>query len=294
LEGREQTLAVARIQGNIEQGLKWNPAFQQTTVDLYRDLSRAAGGERKLDLIIWPESATPFYFQDAGPLAHTVGQVPPDTGALLLFGSPAYEPSGPDFRYLNSAFLLSAEGGMLGRSDKVHLVPFGEYVPFGRWFPFIDKLVVGIGDFSPGTITPLPMNGHQAGVLVCFEGIFPELAREHVRKGADLLVNITNDAWFGHSSAPWQHLAMTRFRAVENRIWVARAANTGITAFITPAGRITAQTPLFETASLVDTVGLGAAPTLYGRLGDLIPAIFLGLTLIGIFWLRRGRRERHG
>lgn len=294
LEGREKTLQVALVQGNIEQGLKWNPAFQQTTVDIYRNLSRSAGGARAPELIVWPESATPFYYQDRSFLADQVTGVARDTGAFLLFGSPAYERSELDYRYLNSAFLLSAEGGVLGRSDKVHLVPFGEYVPFGRLFPFIDKLVVGIGDFSPGVINPLPMNGSKAGVLVCFEGIFPELAREHVRQGADLLVNITNDAWFGRSSAPWQHLAMTRFRAVENRIWIARAANTGISAFITPAGRVTAHTPLFETAALTETVGLGATPTFYGRIGDLIPALFLGLGVFGLILLRFPRRGKNG
>jgi apolipoprotein N-acyltransferase len=171
---------------------------------------------------------------------------------------------------------------VLGRSDKVHLVPFGEYVPLGRLLPFIDKLVVGIGDFSPGTIEPLPLDGHRLGVLVCFEGIFPELARESVAKGSELLVNITNDAWFGRSSAPYQHLAMTRFRAVENRVWVARAANTGISALISPSGRIPAQTKIFETTVLAGKVGLGARPSFYTRHGDVLPTIMLALSGIGL------------
>jgi apolipoprotein N-acyltransferase len=288
LDGRERTLPVTLIQGNIDQSVKWNPANQQNTVAIYRRLSLAAIGEQRTDLIIWPESATPFYFQDAGPLNDAVVATARTANAWLLFGSPAYEFVNRRSRYLNSAFLLSAEGQTLGRSDKVHLVPFGEYVPLGKYLPFIDKLVVGIGDFSPGTIRPLPMNGAEVGVLVCYEAIFPELAREWVRQGSDLLMNITNDAWFGRSSAPYQHLAMTRFRAIENRIWIARAANTGISAFIAPSGRITARSPIFETLYLQSEVGLGARPTLYTRFGDTLPASFL---LISLVWLVRTRRR---
>jgi apolipoprotein N-acyltransferase len=132
------------------------------------------------------------------------------------------------------------------------------------------------------------MNGARIGVLVCFEGIFPELARDYVRKGSDLLVNITNDAWFGRSSAPYQHLAMSRFRAVENRVWVARAANTGISAIVAPSGRIVAQSALFERLSLRGTVGLGARPTLYTRYGDVLPTLLL---IVAAWWLIRTRRR---
>jgi apolipoprotein N-acyltransferase len=149
-------------------------------------------------------------------------------------------------------------------------------------------LVQGVGDFSPGTITPLPLNGGRLGVLVCYEGIFPELAREHVRLGADLLVNITNDAWYGRTSAPYQHLSMARFRAIENRIWLARAANTGVSAFVSPAGVISGSTPIFSTTFVNGTVGLGSSPTLYGRIGDLPAILCLAL---GIVWLARTRER---
>ncbi len=290
LDGREEKLEVALIQGNIDQAEKWDPARRHSTVRLYNKLSLSASQKGKTDLIIWPESATPFYFQEGGALGREVVSTALSSGAYLLFGSPAYEMINRTPSYLNSSFLLSAQGNVLGRSDKVHLVPFGEYVPFGRFFPFIDKLVAGIGDFSPGTVSPLPMNGHQAGVLICFEGIFPELARDYVRRGSDLLVNITNDAWFGRSSAPDQHLAMTRFRAIENRVWVARAANTGISAFIAPSGEITARTPVFETLFLRGSVGLGATPTLYTRIGDVIPGFFILLSLWW-FFLARDRKK---
>ncbi len=288
---RPEHLDTILVQGNIDQSIKWNPAVQQQTVTTYRDLSLAGVEETgRGGLIIWPESATPFYFQDPSPLSGEVTATARSAGSWLLFGSPAYERVNRVTRYLNSAFLLGPDGEVRGRSDKVHLVPFGEYVPLGRWFPFIDKLVVGIGDFSPGTISPLTLDGHRVGVLVCFEGIFPELARDSVRLGSDLLVNITNDAWFGRSSAPYQHLAMTRFRAVENRIWVARAANTGVSALIAPSGRITAESGIFETALLKGRVGFGAKPSLYTRWGDLFPALFMGLSLFWLYLLLRRSR----
>jgi apolipoprotein N-acyltransferase len=288
LDGRKDTLETALAQGNIDQSIKWDPAFQKRTVDRYRALSLAAEGRDGVKLVVWPESATPFYFQDGGPLATEVSSVARRADAFLLFGSPAYQFENRSYRYLNSAFLLSPSGKVLGRSDKIHLVPFGEYVPLRRFLPFIDKLVVGIGDFSPGRISPLPLDGHRIGVLVCFEGIFPELAREYVREGSDLLVNVTNDAWFGRSSAPYQHLAMTRFRAVENRIWVVRAANTGISAFIAPSGRIIEQSPIFKTLFLDGKAGLGARPFIYTRIGDVVPILFM---VISVVWLVRTRRR---
>ena len=234
LEARAKSIRAVVVQGNIDQSIKWDPGYQQATVERYQRLSEKAVAKERADLLIWPESATPFYFNEGGGLSEMVREIPRKIDAELVFGAPAYEISNRQVRYLNSAFLLSKEGKELGRSDKVHLVPFGEYNPFGRFLPFLEKLVAGIGDFSPGTLKPLPFEQGKAGVLICFEAIFPEIARSYSRMGCDLLVNITNDAWFGHSSAPFQHLSMTLFRAVENRIWIARAANTGVSAFIAP------------------------------------------------------------
>jgi apolipoprotein N-acyltransferase len=287
MEAREEHLQVALIQGNIDQGVKWDPDYQDKTIEIYRDLSLQAA-QQNPELIIWPEAATPFYFQEPSALSSKVRDIPEQSGAFLLLGSPAYEVVNRQYQYLNSAFLLDLEGEILGRSDKVHLVPFGEYVPLKPFLPFVDKLVVGIGDFTPGTISPLPMNGAHLGVLVCYEAIFPELARDYVAQGTDLLVNITNDAWFGRSSAPYQHLAMARFRAVENRIWLARAANTGISAFVTPTGRILQATEIFVPAQVSAQVGLGAGASFYRRMGDTVPMAFLA---VSIFWLVRTRRR---
>jgi apolipoprotein N-acyltransferase len=263
----------------------------QATVDRYRDLSLAAAREFTPELIIWPESATPFYYQDQSPLGAEVRQVAIRSQAALLFGSPAYEKRDDGrWHFLNSAFLLDAKGETLGRGDKVHLVPFGEYVPLKKILPFVNKLVEGIGDFSPGIIRPMRLGEHRIGLLVCYEGIFPELARAYVNQGSDLLVNVTNDAWYGYSSAPYQHLSMARFRAIENRIWLVRAANTGISAFIDPSGRIGGATPIFVTLSTTAKVGLGSRPTLYRSIGDALPLAFL---LLCVYWfLSAWRRPR--
>jgi apolipoprotein N-acyltransferase len=288
LDSRNESLHTALIQGNIPQDLKWQPENQLNTFRTYRNLSLQAERAGGKDLIVWPEAAMPFYFQDGGKLADSVSRLPTETGSFLLFGSPAYQMDAAGARYLNSAFLLSPSGMIVGRGDKNHLVPFGEYVPLSGFLPFVNKLVAGIGDYSSGAINPLSIKGRSLGVLVCYEVIFPELAREYIRQGSDLLVNITNDAWFGRSSAPWQHLAMARFRAVENRVWLARAANTGISALISPSGKVVQQTGLFEAGFLNGKVGLGARPRLYSRMGDLIPGLFL---LISVLWLVQTRRR---
>lgn len=289
LEQRSEQLRVALIQGNIDQAQKWAPDNRQSSIDRYRSLSVQALDD-KPDLVIWPEAATPFFLQDNSELAEQVRQLPQQLDASLLVGSPAYRQlSADNYQYYNSAYLFASSGEELGRSDKVHLVPFGEYVPLGKVLAFIDKLVVGVGDFSPGEVRPLPLNGHLLGVLICYEAIFPQLAREYVQQGSGLLINLTNDAWFGRSSAPYQHLAMTRFRAIENRIWIARAANTGISALISPVGNVTLAGPIFEPLQLSGSVGLGAEATFYTRFGDIFAYICLGTSgaFLVILLLRR-------
>ncbi|WP_321369907.1 apolipoprotein N-acyltransferase [uncultured Desulfuromusa sp.] len=281
LEQRAEQLRVSLIQGNIDQMQKWDPDNRQASVDRYQHLSLLAR-EADPQLVIWPEAATPFFLQDQSNLAEHVRKLPQKLNAYLLVGSPAYEKLSPDtYQYFNSAYLFSPSGVELGRSDKQHLVPFGEYVPLGKFLGFIDKLVVGVGDFSSGQVRPLPLGEHSLGVLICYEAIFPQLARNYIRKGSDLLVNLTNDAWFGRSSAPYQLLAMTRFRAIENRIWIARAANTGVSALISPAGKVVLSGPIFEKVQLTGNVGLGAEETVYTRFGDLFA--FVCMTISGVF-----------
>nr|WP_279342371.1 apolipoprotein N-acyltransferase [Geotalea sp. SG265] len=274
-----ESLKVALVQGNIPQDVKWDPAFQESTVGIYERLTRkaCAGGGT---LVVWPESALPFYFQTEEQYAARVKALAAETKSCLVVGSPAFEKKDERIRYLNSAFLLSPAGEVLGRSDKMHLVPFGEYVPLQRLLPFVNKLVAGIGDFSPGLkAVPLNTGKGEIGVLICFEGIFPELARDYVRAGSRLLVNITNDAWFGRSSAPYQHLSMTVFRAVENRVPLVRAANTGISSVIDSKGHIRGMTPLFKETFLSGEVQYGTRRTVYNRMGDFFAWSCLALSV---------------
>ena len=269
------------VQGNIDQSVKWSPEFQTETMDIYRSLSVDAS-RKGVSLIVWPETAAPFYFQDYDDRARGVINVAREAGAWLLFGSPSYDREGKNISFHNSAYLLSPDGFISGRYDKVHLVPFGEYVPLSRILFFIDKLVVGAGDFKPGDeIVPLPMGDEEIGALICYEGIFPEISREYRLKGAGLLVNITNDAWYGNTSAPYQHLTMGIFRAIETRTYMIRAANTGISAIVNPAGEIVSRTGLFERGILGGTVKFTHHSTFYSRYGNIFACFCIGFLLMG-------------
>ncbi len=271
---------VALAQGNIPQDIKWNPAFQEETVALYERISRrnAVSG---VDLIVWPESSLPFFFEREPLYSARVSNLARELNAALIVSSPAIDKGVTKDRLLNSAFLIDSDGRTLGRADKVHLVPFGEYVPMARLLPFVNKMVEGIGDFSPGeSITPLSAKFGKLGMLVCFEGIFPEISRIYVDKGAVLLVNITNDAWFGDSSAPYQHLSMTVFRAVENRVPLVRAANTGITAIIDNRGHVRGMTGLFREALLTGEVRVGGEKSFYTQHGDLFAWVCLLIAVV--------------
>ena len=260
---------VSVVQGNIDQSIKWDPRFQEEAIRIYTDLSGKAALSSP-DLIVWPETATPFFFQQIDEKHGEVVAVARNTKAFLIFGSISYRRIENRTHFQNSAYLLSPQGEVLGKYDKVHLVPYGEYVPLRRFFPFVEKLAVGIGDFLPGEgFEPLSLDGERAGILICYEAIFPEISRAYREKGASFLVNLTNDAWFGKSSAPYQHLAITTFRAVENRLFIIRAANTGISVFIAPTGEILSRTRLFETTVLEGILHVMEGRTFYSRFGDL-------------------------
>ena len=285
-------LDVSLVQGNIDQNLKWNSHYQVQTINIYRSLSLKSATSGN-GLIVWPETAAPFYFQQPGKMQEAVIDVAKISGSAILFGSPSYEREKENTSYMNSAFLLKPDGTLIGRYDKVHLVPYGEYVPLRRYFPFIAKLVVGVGDFKPGKgFYPLLIDGHRLGVLICYEGIFPEAAGDYKRNGAELLINITNDAWFGRTSAPIQHLSMTVFRAVENRLYLVRAANTGISAIIDPTGEIISRTGLFERTVLQGDVKIIDEKTFYAAYGDLFVYVCI-IALFVIYISSRQRRKKH-
>lgn len=289
-----ETLRVAAVQGNIDQSLKWDASYRKRTIDIYRSLTRRAAS-RGAELVVWPETAVPFYLGKDTLRAGPVLQVSEKTGSYVFTGSPSYDfdPGTGSISYFNSAYLISPDSGLEARYDKVHLVPFGEYVPLKRFLPFVRKLTAGVGDFSsgPGPL-PLDFKGTGLGVLICFESIFPDLARSAVASGAGLLVNITNDAWFGRSSAPYQHLGMSALRAVENKVYLVRSANTGISAVVDPAGRITGKTGLFKEDVLVEDVGVRTGPlTVYASIGDAFSYFAFFIAFVSIIFIRVNKRE---
>lgn len=280
LEAEGKPLRVALIQGNIDQERKWNRDFQGETIGIYADLSREAAREGA-DLIAWPETAAPFYFQSDARMGPTVREIASSLEAYLLFGAPAFRYGDSGTRYFNRAYQVGPDGQNAGQYDKLHLVLFGEYNPL----PFITKLVEGAGDFTPGKeLKTFHHPGGDYGVMICFEGIFPADARRYVDAGARFLVNITNDAWFGDTSAPYQHLSMVAFRAVENRVPVVRAANTGITAVIAQDGRVTAQTGLFERTWLTGTIRVTDRTTFYARQGDIFVWLTSACAMLLLLW----------
>jgi apolipoprotein N-acyltransferase len=269
------------VQGNIDQAIKWDPAFQIETTEKYINLSLSAE-KKDPDLIVWPETATPFYFLYDAQLSRMVIDLVSYMERDFLLGSPSYtyDETKEDIIYYNSAYLIDSDPKVIGKYDKVHLVPFGEYVPFKKWLPFLGKMVDHVGDFKHGKKgETLAWKDENLGVQICFEIIFPNLSRAMVKNGAGILINITNDAWFAKTSAPYQHFAMAVFRAVENRRSLVRAANTGISGFVDPVGRITNQSALFEDAVLTENIAIYHETSLYTRLGDFFA---IACTLISV------------
>jgi apolipoprotein N-acyltransferase len=249
--------------------------------------------EEKPDLIIWPETATPFFFQQAVEYQPIVLDIPKKTNAFLLFGSPSFKLERGKVSHYNSAYMVAPSRELIGRYDKIHLVPYGEYVPLGEILP-LGSLGEGIGNFKSGKVIynfSLPQG--RFGVLICFEIIFPDLCRRFVKKGADFLVTITNDAWFGRTSAAYQHFSIAVFRAVENRVFIARAANTGITGFIDPKGKILKKGEIFTEEAMIDTIRLSKAKTFYTLYGDVFAWICSGFSLLflGYAFLQKKRKK---
>jgi apolipoprotein N-acyltransferase len=264
-------IVVGLVQGGIRQEDKWVPENAGDNVGRHLQLTAEAVrlGAR---LVVWPESAVPFLYDRDPGLAALLQRTVRSERISLLFGNDDLDAA--TGRIYVGAKLLSPEGVLISRYRKMHLVPFGEYVPLQPVFTlggrFGAKLVQEVSDFTPGTEASTGVvGGHRIGGYICYEAIFPALVRRFPAAGAELLVNITNDAWYGSTSAPYQHLAMAAFRAVENRRYMVRAANTGITAVVDPWGRVLDETRLFDRTVLVREVPFVAVTTFYTRHGDL-------------------------
>jgi apolipoprotein N-acyltransferase len=273
-------LQVALIQGNVPQDEKWDPSRAEAIVDRYLRMTREAAAAGA-DLIIWPESATPFYFDEDPRSALRVRQLVSEIRVPLLFGTDEVEPGSPP-KYYNSAFMLNEAGTTAAVYRKMFLVPFGEYVPFGALLTFVGPLVEAVSAFSPGQrVTMLPVHGHMMSTAICYEVVYPHLIRRGVLEGAELLTTITNDAWYGGTSAPFQHFDLAAMRAIEQGRYLARAANTGISGIVDPYGRVTVRTELFETTAPIGEVRFIQERTVYARIGDLAAQLAVLIMLIG-------------
>lgn len=287
-----RTVKVALVQGNIDQDVKWDQTFLNFSFEQYIALTRSI--PEKVDLIVWPETAAPTYLVKRPYYKELVADLAQEMDTPILTGANDLEWVGENtYRVFNSAFLFDPHTEEIKKFDKIHLVPFGERMPLVDRFPFLERVQLGQSNFTPGTervLFQIPKGRFPA--LICFEAVFPDEVRAFVKEGADFLVNITNDAWFGRYSAPYQHAQMAVFRAVENRISLARCANTGVSYLADPWGRIQQATKIFEDAMIVGEIPLREEESFYTRHGDVFPWVCFGLAvaMVGMAAVRRGDR----
>jgi apolipoprotein N-acyltransferase len=284
-------ITVGLIQGNIAQSDKWNPARADMILNRYLQLTQQAL-QQGAKFIIWPESSTPFHFED-DPAGNVIRQLVRQSGTPLLLGSDEVVP-GEDGGSYNAAFMLDTAGATAAVYRKIHLVPFGEYVPFQRVLFFVGPLVEAVSAFSAGTrVTMLPVEGHMVSTAICYEVTYPALAREAVRQGSEMLTTITNDAWYGESSAAFQHFEMAMMRAIEQGRYLVRSANTGISGIVDPYGRVVIRTNLFETVAVVGEARFVQAKTVYATIGDLAVYLSAAVMVFALAWVYWEGRRRH-
>jgi apolipoprotein N-acyltransferase len=286
---------VAVLQGNVLQKDKeaaylGDHALAAEIMRRYLEMTRRAI-DQGATFVIWPESSTPFFFERDLAWGGTIRRVAQESGATLLIGSDQVEPvqstgapaTDPQVRLYNAAFLVKPDGSVGAVYRKMHLVPFGEYVPLADLLFFVGPIVEAVSSFSPGTDPVLlPVGAHTASTAICYEVIFPSLIRRFVNDGSELLTTITNDAWYGWSSAAYQHWEQASMRSIENGRYLARAANTGISGVVDPYGRVLAKAGLFEPAMLVQDVRFITERTIYSRIGDLVAWLSLALTVAAL------------
>jgi len=263
----------------VDQAQKWDVKRASAIFQDYVNLTRQAIREGA-QLVLWPESSTPFLFEENLPAADVVRTLAQQAQVPIVLGSDQIERGHPD-RFFNSAFLVRADGATGGVYRKMHLVPFGEYVPFQRLLFFAAPLTEQAGTFSPG-LNPelLPVDGHRLSVAICYEVVYPDLVRQFVAGGSELLTTITNDAWFGQTSAPVQHFQQAAMRAIENGRYLVRSANTGISGIVDPYGRVLAETPIFQSAVLVGEARFLRTSTFFSRHGDVLAYASVVATLV--------------
>ncbi len=282
---------VAIVQPNIASEVKWNPALSDSVFREIARLTRAAASRGpRPHVILWPETSLPFYVRVEPVKLRRFLDLVREVGVPVLAGYPdARLATDGSLVTHNAAGLIRPNGTFAGQYEKIHLVPFGERIPFQSVLPILGKIDLGQAEWTPGTRAVIFSGaGPLFGVLICFESIFPDLARRYALDGAQYLVNITNDEWFGKTAGPVQHAEMAILRSVETGLSTARCANTGVSMLIDPYGRVLRSTPLFEEALLAGNVAAGIGATLFLEWGDWVTALCLGLTvvLIGVAWFR--------
>jgi apolipoprotein N-acyltransferase len=294
---------ISLVQGNIEQHKKWDPQYTRTIMQTYADLTAEAAKDRP-QLVVWPETATPGAIDRNLRLYNQVADIARASGASLLFGSAQRQKiadnSADEVKYVNSAFLIRADVQLQKpeRYDKIRLFPFGEYLPYKYVIPWPLISVPDVGGYVPGNeYRVFEMDGVKFAATICWENLFPEMVRQFVKAGAQFIVNITNEAWFGETAAPEQFLSMNVFRAVENGIFVVRCANTGISCFIDPCGRVVDRVKndqgndVFVRGTLTSAIIPLQPNTLFTQYGDwlawgcvILSAAFLSAAVVKMNW----------
>jgi apolipoprotein N-acyltransferase len=290
-----EPIRVGLIQGNVDQGEKWDATRAAAIFQDYLRLTRQSLGEGA-QLVLWPESSTPFYFEEDQAAADQVRTLARQARVPILVGSDQIEwrvdngrrvPS----KFFNAAFLVRADGSTAAVYRKMHLVPFGEYVPLKRLLFFAAPLVEAVSDFSEGEKPELlPLDGHRISTAICYEIVYPNLVRQFVAGGSELLTTITNDAWFGETSAPYQHFEQASMRAIEEGRYLVRSANTGVSGIVDPYGRVLERTAIYQQAVLVGEARFLRTSTFYSRHGDVLAyaSMLATLLLVVASWSRRG------
>jgi apolipoprotein N-acyltransferase len=281
------------VQANISLDQSWEEPEASQLLDGITQLSLDSAPPAvtgNLRLLVWPETPTPFSLAEDSGFLRRAENIAIQSRSYFLLNNIGRMGDAPT----NSAALLEPSGRIVSRYNKIRLVPFGEFVPMKDWLYFAGSLVEKVGDFAPGTqLTVSPIGGHRLATVICYESIFPDFARQFVRRGAELLVVITDDAWFGSSSAPFQHLRMGVVRAVENRRYLIRVANTGVTAIIDPYGRIISRVPTNERVVIDGVVRFRSDLTFYAKYGDVFAgANVAAVLLFGAAGMANRRRKR--
>jgi len=315
-----EKISIALIQGNIDPFLKWKLEFKEENFSTYERLTRQAA-EHEPDMFVWPETAVPSYLLSDIPYLKRIRHLVDSTNTPLLTGTMHYTfVNDNEYKYYNAAILVEPHKNSIQNYAKIQLVPFSEKVPYEDDYPFrgiknlLSYLEMGAGDFSRGDDVTIMSFNHQISdslnnlqeeavdpmdrntklaVVICYESIFPELVRKFVTKGAEFLVIITNDAWFGKTTAPFQHAQMAVFRAIENRIAIARCANTGISLFIDPFGRISKPTNWFKEAVVVDEIQLRSQETFYSKFGNIFAITILFSNIIPLVLTFISKKSRN-